>query len=129
MKPVSARKMTYLVTAVGIFMYVAALVERIDRLHPYVFWVLGFNILPYLVCLFLVRNVQRPLAPLCASVLLLIVDMWLYKGIIAFHGFSIDKFVYSAVISMYAPLWKMVIVIPVGCLVGLAIDKGLGLCK
>ncbi len=123
MKPVYVRKATYLVAAVGILMYVAALVERFDRLHPYTFWVVVFNILPYLVCLFLVRIVQRPITALCASILLLVVDVWLYKGIIAFHGFSLDTFVYSAVITMYAPLWKMALVIPVGCLVGLMIHK------
>ncbi len=123
MKPVYVRKATYLVAAVGILMYVAALVERFDRLHPYTFWVVVFNILPYLVCLFLVRIVQRPITALCASILLLVVDVWLYKGIIAFHGFSLDTFVYPAVITMYAPLWKMALVIPVGCLVGLMIHK------
>ncbi len=123
MKQVTVRKMTYFVAAVGILIYLAALVERIDRLHPYVFWVVLFNIVPYLVCLFLVRIVQRPITALCASILLLIADVWLYRGIIAFHGFSIDTFVYSAITTMYAPLWKMAIVIPVGCLVGLMIHK------
>ncbi len=125
MKQVTVRKTTYLVAAVGTIMYVAALIERIDRLHPYMFWVVGFNILPYLVCLFLVRTVQRPLAPLCASILLLTVDLWLFKDIIAFKGFSLDTFVYSAVITMYAPLWKMALVVPAGCIVGLMIDKRL----
>ncbi len=125
MKQVTVRKMTYLVVAVGTIMYVAALIERIDRLHPYTFWVVAFNVLPYIVCLFLVRTVQRPLAPLCASVLLLVTDTWLFKNIIAFKGFSLDTFVYSAVITMYAPLWKMALVLPVGCIVGLMIDKRL----
>ncbi len=125
MKQVTARKVTYLVAAVGIFMYAAALIERIDRLHPYTFWVVVFNILPYLVCLVLVRTVQRPLAPLCASILLLIADTWLFKDIIAFKGFSVDTFVYSAVITMYAPLWKMALVLPAGCIVGLVIDRRL----
>ncbi len=125
MKQVTVRKLTYLVAAVGTIMYVAALIERIDRLHPYTFWVMVFNILPYLVCLFLVRTAQRPLAALCASVLLLIVDTWLFKDIIAFKGFSLDTFVYSTVITMYAPLWKMALVVPAGCIVGLMIDKRL----
>ncbi len=125
MKPVTVRKLTYLVAAVGTIMYVAALIERIDRLHPYTFWVVAFNIVPYLVCVFLVKAAQRPLAALCASVLLLIVDTWLFKDIIAFKGFSLDTFVYSAVVTMYAPLWKMAFVLPAGCIVGLMIDKRL----
>ncbi len=117
--------MTYLVVAVGMLMYVAALIERIDRLHPYMFVVVACNILPYLVCLFLVRTVQRPLAPLCASILLLIADLWLFKDIIVYKGFSFDTFVYSLVITMRAPLWKMALVLPAGCIVGLLIDKRL----
>ncbi len=125
MKPVTVRKVTYLVAAAGIFLYVAALIERIDRLNPYMFLVVAGNILPYLVCLFLVRTVQRPLAPLCATVLLLIADIWLYRGIIAYEGFTVPGFIYSAVITMYAPLWKMALVLPAGCVVGLMIDKKL----
>lgn len=117
--------MTYLVAAAGILMHVAALVERIDRLNFYVVCVVVFNILPYAICLFFVRTVQRPLAPLCASVLLLIVDVWLFKDIIAYEGFTVPGFVYSAVITMYAPLWKMALVLPAGCIVGLMIDKRL----
>ena len=79
----------------------------------------------YIVCLVLAGTVQRPLAPLCASILLLIVDIWLFKDIIAYEGFTVPGFVYSAVITMYAPLWKMALVLPAGCLAGLMIDKGL----
>jgi hypothetical protein len=115
--------MTYLAAAAGIAMYLVLLAQRIDRLTVYLVCAIAFNIAPYVICLILVRTVQRPLTALCASVLLLIVDMRLFRDIIVFKGFSIPRFVYSAVISMYAPLWKMALVLPAGCLVGLLIDR------
>ncbi len=105
-------------------MYMAALVERIDRLNFYMVCVVAFNIVPYAICLILAKS-MRPLMALCAAVLLLIVDVWLYNDIIAVPGFSLRTFVYSAVITMYAPLWKMALVLPAGWLVGLMIDKRL----
>lgn len=103
-------------------MFIAALVQRIDRLSLYIVCALAFNIVPYLVCLILVR-MQRPAMALCASVLLLIVDVWLYKDLVAFQGFSLHNFFYSAVVTMYAPLWKIALVVPAGCLLGLLIGK------
>jgi hypothetical protein len=114
--------MTYLVAAAGIAMYLVLLAERIDRLTVYLICAVAFNIVPYVICLIFARTVQRPLTTLCASVLLLIVDVWLFKDLIVFIGFSIPRFVYSTVVSMYAPLWKMALVLPAGCLVGLLID-------
>lgn len=125
MKLLTAKNVTYLIVAVGIGMYVAALVDRIDRLNFYLFCVVAFNMLPYAFCLMLLRTAKRPITALCSAILLLIVDLWLFKDIIAFEGFSVRKFAYSSIVTMYAPLWKMALVVPAGFLVGLAIHKRL----
>ncbi len=121
MKLLSIRNVTYLVAAAGMVPYLVGFAERIDRITLYLVCVVVFNAVPYAICLFLLRT--RPLMALCASVLLLIVDAELYKDIIIYKGFSIPNFVYSAVVSMYAPLWKIALVLPVGCLVGLMIGR------
>ena len=125
MKLISVRNMTYLVVAAGIVMFIAALAERVDRLSFYLVCTVAFNIVPYIICLILVKTTNRPVMALCASMLLLIVDVWLYKDIIDYEGLTIHEFVYATIVTRYSPLLKIVFVVPVGCLIGFVIDNRL----
>jgi len=117
--------MTYLVVAAGIIIFIAALAERIDRLSFFGVCAIAFNIVPYVICLILLKTTHRPAMALCASTLLLIVDVWLYKDVIDYDSLTVQEFVYETIVARYSPLLKIVFVVPVGCLVGFVIDKRL----
>jgi hypothetical protein len=78
----------------------------------------GLNAAPYLACLAFAITTTRPAMPLCAALIVLLIDVYL------FHGYFLSTRTYRfAMIEVYQVIFKMVVILPIGCFIGFVIDK------
>jgi len=118
------RIVTNLALAGGFGLYAVAVATRIDRLSWDMVTTVLLNFLPYGICLLLDRIKRRQVMAACAAILLLTVDLWLFREIIDGHSFSaIPVIFYDFVIPRITPLVKLIFILPCGWLAGLLVEK------
>jgi len=78
----------------------------------------AMNVIPYLLCMILARSSTRPIMFLCASLLVLVTDVYLFWGYMA----SARTYRFQLV-EWFQIMFKTAVVVPLGCLMGYAIAK------
>jgi hypothetical protein len=76
------------------------------------------NTIPYLICLVLIKMVNKPAMPLCAALLLLAFDLYLFKN----YFFPTKTYRYQF-IEMYQIMFKTAVIVPIGCFIGNVLGK------
>ena len=76
------------------------------------------NLIPYLICIVLIKTVTKPTIPLCAGLLLLVFDLYLFND----YFFSTKTYRYQ-LIEAYQIMFKTAVIVPIGCLIGNLLDK------
>jgi len=118
------RIVTNIAVAGGLGLYVVAVVSRVDRFSWNLVITVLVNFLPYVFCLVIDRIMNRSVMAACSSILLLTVDLWLFRDIIDSHSFSgVPIIFYDIVVPRLSPLLKLVIILPSGCLAGFLVEK------
>lgn len=108
----------YVVLSLGVVFHVYLAVS-LTMASVFTFVVIPlFNILPYLMCLILLKYTNKSLMILCAGLSILISDFMLFKN----YLFESRPIIY-ALVGLYAPVGKMIVSIPVGCIIGQMISK------
>ena len=95
-----------------------AFVNSSERFTSFSLGVMAWSIVPYIICLIILRSVDAPIKALGASLLILIMDAWIYAEIFISPSSST-----AAIGLLFMPFWDMVLVIPIGCLFGWLIEK------
>ncbi len=78
------------------------------------------NMIPYLICIVLLKAVTKPTIPLCAALLLLVFDLYLFKN----YFFSAKTYRYQF-LETYMLIIKVIVVVPLGCLIGNFLGKAM----
>jgi hypothetical protein len=76
------------------------------------------GLLPYAVCLVLLKIFRSPVTALCTALLLLTADLFLFRNFI----FDSSGAGYN-LLSIYTPSWKLALLVPLGCFIGRMIDN------
>jgi hypothetical protein len=107
----------YLVATLGILMhgYLAFLQSAAGSIYDIV--VPAMNVIPYLACMLLTRSSVRPAMPLCAGIIVLLLDVYLFHGY--FFSTKTNRFL---VVEICLIILKTVVIVPAGCLIGLFVD-------
>jgi len=79
---------------------------------------MAWSFLPYLVVLVLLYVLRQPLIPLCAVIPILLLDLVNY-----YFVFVRPQSSTAAIGLLWMPLWNLVIVMPIGLLVGWLIQR------
>jgi hypothetical protein len=106
-------KLTYLVLSLGAALHVYLAAGHTIGLTFNVVVTLFLSMLPYVMCLVLLSCSNNPLMALCAGLLLLAVDLFLFRNFI----FDSSGAGYN-LISIYTPVWKLALLVPLGCFIG-----------
>lgn len=121
MKSKGTRISALVVSALGILLhvYLTAFHTMSGALYHYIIPLTNF--IPYLLCLVLVKLAARPIIPLCAAIILLLIDLYLFRGYLLTSGtYRFD------IIELAFIVLKLVVALPVGCLIGFLIAKFFG---
>lgn len=78
------------------------------------------NMIPYLICIVLIKTVTKPTIPLCSALLLLMVDLYLFKD----YFFSTKTYRYQ-IFETYLLIIKVAVIVPIGCLIGNVLGKAM----
>jgi hypothetical protein len=99
--------------------HAASLVHRLDGplLSPFTLGLLAFSLVPYLGCLLLIRWRRNVGAGLGALVGVVALDVAVYWSV-----FVSPRGSTAALALLFAPLWKLVAALPLGALLGTAVD-------
>ena len=111
-------KLTYLVLSLGAALHVYLAASHTIELTFNVMVTLFLSMLPYVMCLVLLTCSNNPLMALCAGLLLLTADLFLFRN------FLFDnRGVGYNLIGISTPIWKLVLLVPLGCFIGRMIDN------
>jgi len=110
----------YLVAVAGILLHLYLTIYHTMSGSIYFIIVPAMNVIPYLVCIYLARSMKKPVMPLCAAILVLAMDLYLFQE----YFFSTTTYRYLFIETMQI-LMKTVVIVPLGCFVGFLIDKAL----
>lgn len=80
--------------------------------------VMLWSIVPYIICLIILRSVGTPIKVLGSSLIILIMDAWMYEEVFISPSSST-----AALGLLIMPFWNMVLFIPIGCLLGWFAEK------
>ena len=111
-------KLTYLVLSLGAALHVYLAASNTIELTFNVMVTLFLSMLPYVMCLVLLSCSNNPLMALCAGLLLLAADLLLFRNFL----FDNSGVGYN-LIGISTPVWKMVLLMPLGCFIGRMIDN------
>ncbi len=78
----------------------------------------ALHVVPYLICVSLVRLKKKPIMPLCAAILVLLTDLCMFQD----YLFSDQTFRYMFIETMQIVM-KTVIILPIGYFIGNMVDK------
>jgi len=111
-------KLTYLVLSLGAALHVYLAAGHTIGLTFNVMVTLFLSMLPYVMCLVLLSCSNNPLMALCSGLLLLTADLFLFRN------FLFDKSgVGFNLIGIFTPVWKLALLVPLGCFIGRMIDN------
>lgn len=108
----------YLVAICGVLMHAYLTAVHTMSGSIYYYLIPAMNVIPYLVCLFITASSTRPAMPLCAALMVLSFDLYLFQD----YFFSERTYRFQ-IIESFQILLKIVIIVPVGCLVGYLADR------
>jgi len=109
----------YTILFLGVCLHIfTAFVNSSERFTSFSLGVMAWSIVPYIICLIILRSVGTPIKALGASLLILIMDAWIYAEVFISPSSS-----NAAIGLIFMPFWDMVLVIPIGCLFGWLIEK------
>ena len=111
-------KLTYLVLSLGAALHVYLAAGHTIGLTSKVMVTLVMSMLPYVMCLVLLSCSNKPLMALCSGLLLLTADLLLFRNFL----FDNSGVGYN-LIGISTPVWKMVLLMPLGCFIGRMIDN------
>jgi hypothetical protein len=114
----NTKRATYSVSSLGVIVHLYMVVKRATASDLNMLITPVLNILPYLICLIILRYSSKSFMALCSSSLFLIADIYLYSDFL----FSNKVFGFN-LIGIFTPFWKIGICLPIGCCIGLMIDK------
>ena len=80
--------------------------------------IMAWSLVPYMLCLIILKSVGTPVKAFIAGLLILIMDIWVHVEVFVSPSGST-----AAVGLVFMPLWNLVLVIPIGCIVGWVIEK------
>ncbi len=121
MKSDSVRNAACLVAIAGILLHLYLIFVHAASTSVSYYIAPSMNLIPYLLCVVLARTSEKPVMAFCAALLVLVLDLYL------FHEYLFAARMYRFVlIEVYQTLFKIVVVLPVGCLAGFLIDKVIG---
>jgi hypothetical protein len=118
MKHGSIRKAAYLVVGLGVVLHVYLAVGHALQPDFKLHLMPLMGILPYAMCLVLLKYFRSPVPALCTALLLLTADLFLFRNFIVDSsgaGYNL--------ISIYTPVWKLALLVPLGCFIGRMIDN------
>jgi hypothetical protein len=78
----------------------------------------ALHVVPYLICVSLVRLKKKPIMPLCAAILVLLTDLCMFQD----YLISDQTFRYMFIETMQIVM-KTVIILPIGYFIGNMVDK------
>ena len=118
MKNESVDKATYVVLSLGVLLHVyLAVSHSMESTFNFII-IPAMNILPYLICLIILMMAKKSIMALCAGLSILVTDIFLFNNFI-FNQMAVGY----AIIGIFTPLWKVGLSLPIGCFIGLMIDK------
>ncbi|HLO26550.1 MAG TPA: hypothetical protein VK187_10575 [Geobacteraceae bacterium] len=118
MKSKSMTTAAFIVSLVGIMLHIYLTFFHTPSGSLYLLVIPLMNIIPYLICVVLIKTVSKPAIPLCAALLLLVFDLYLFKN----YFFTTRTYRYQF-IEMYHILFKTAVILPIGCLIGNLLGK------
>ena len=118
MKNASIDKATYVVIILGTLLHVYLAVCRSMETSFNVFIIPALNILPYVICLVILKMGKKSITALCAALAVLVTDIFLFNNFI----FNPGAMGYN-LLGIFTPVWKVALALPIGWIVGLMIDK------
>jgi hypothetical protein len=118
MKVTAMRNTAYVVSALGVALHVYLTCIQPATGSLYYLIVPLMNVIPYLACVIIAWTITRPIMPLCASLIILLLDLYLFQGYLSF-----ERTYRFAVLEVYQILFKTIVILPCGCLIGFMIDK------
>ncbi|WP_041245454.1 hypothetical protein [Geotalea uraniireducens] len=118
MKSKSMTTAALIVSIVGITLHIYLTCFHTPSGSFYFLIVPLMNMIPYLICIVLIKTVPKPTIPLCAGLLLLIFDLYLFES----YLFSTKTYRYQFV-EVYQIMFKAAVIVPIGCLIGNLLDK------
>jgi hypothetical protein len=117
--PKNIKYVIYAILCLGVCLHIfTALVNSTGGITSFSIGELIWSIVPYIICLIILRSVGTPIKALGASLLILIMDAWIYVNVFITPSSST-----AAIGLIIMPFWNMVLVIPIGCLLGWLIEK------
>ncbi len=118
MKGKAIRNAAYLVSALGVVLHV-----YLTLIHPatgsvYNLIVPSMNVIPYLACILVACTTKKPIMPLCAGLIILLIDIY------QFHEWLLRTRTYRFIlIEIYQVIIKTAVIVPIGCFIGFMLDK------
>jgi hypothetical protein len=108
---------TWLVIAVGLLHIGSLLYQAEGPIDGFLVGLLALSALPYFVCIVLLRVVNNVGAALGGLVAIVALDAFMYWAV-----FISPRGSTAAVGSVFAPIWKLFVLLPLGALIGFAVD-------
>lgn len=113
MKSTPMTTAAFIVSIVGIMLHIYLTFFHTPSGSLYFLVIPLMNIIPYLICIVLIKAVSKPAMPLCAALLLLVYDLYLFKN----YFISTRTYRYQFV-ETYLIMFKTAVILPIGCLIG-----------
>ena len=118
MKSKSMTNAAYLAALLGVLLHLYLTVAYPAGGSVYFNIVPVMNIIPYLICIFLARSMKKPIMPLTAGIIVLVLDLFLFNE----YLFSTKTYRFL-LIEIYQIMLKTAVILPLGCFVGYVIDR------
>ncbi len=118
MKSKSLTNAAYLAALLGVLLHLYLTIAHPAGGPIYFNIVPLMNIIPYLICIILARSMKRPIMPLSAAIMVLLLDLFLFNE----YLFATKTYRFLLV-ETYQMTLKTVVILPLGCFIGYVIDR------
>ncbi|HTP66578.1 MAG TPA: hypothetical protein VMJ66_14395 [Geobacteraceae bacterium] len=118
MKSRSMINAAYLTALLGVLLHLYLTVANPAGGSAYFNIVPVMNIIPYIICIFLARSMKKPIMPLSAAIMVLLLDLFLFNE----YLFATKSYRFLLV-EIYQIMLKTAVILPLGCFIGYLIDR------
>lgn len=108
----------YLIAICGVLLHAYLTAVHTMSGSIYYYLVPAMNVIPYLICMGITASSTRAIMPLCAALMVLLLDLYLFQD----YFFSARTYRFQ-IIEIFQILLKIVIIVPAGCLVGYLVER------